>query len=395
MNVGVIYGGVSAEHDVSIITAVQAMEVLSERHTPIPIYITRTGRWLSGEPLRDIKRYQQREEPQVEEISCDLSGGTLRPKRAGSRLFKRNKGRVIDVAFPAAHGTHGEDGALQGLLELCGIPYVGSSVGASAASMDKAVTKAVLQRHALPTLDSIEILREQWSANRAKAVRSAVGSYPLPVYVKPVSLGSSIGVRRCATAEGVEEALELAFNLDRAAIVEPSLEEAIEINCAVLGSPGDEPRTSVCEQPLRQDELLSFEDKYLRGGKNAGMKGAERIIPAPIDEATTEKVRELAKASFAALGCAGVVRVDFLVTPAGDVLINELNTIPGSFAFYLWEPAGLPFADLLDELLELAFREHSKAKATTRVFSSSLLSMQAPSGSKSAAKLATPRVSGP
>ena len=374
LSVGVIYGGASVEHDVSIITALQAMEALSVRHTVVPIYITRSGRWLSGRELRDLKTYQEEDEPDVAEVSRDISGGIIRSagKRTGFLARKREE-TVIDVALPATHGTYGEDGSLQGLLELCGVPYVGSAVGASAVAMDKGLTKAVLARHQIPTPPSIEILREQWTEPGSELVTEALGTFVSPVYVKPLSLGSSIGVSRCTTTEEVDEALQLALELDRAALIEPSVEGAIEVNCAVLGAPGAASRTSVCEQPVTRNELLSFDDKYLRGGKGEGMKGAERIIPAPIGDEQTERVKELAQQAFAALGCAGVARVDFLVAPSGTVLVNELNTIPGSFSFYLWEPAGLAFPDLLDELLEIAIAEHQAARSTTRTFASALL----------------------
>jgi D-alanine-D-alanine ligase len=373
MKVGVIFGGASVEHDVSVITALQAMEALSTRHTVVPIYVTRSGRWLSGDTLRDLRSYQTGDDPDAPEISRDLSDGMLR-ERDGSGVFSRRRrdlGRV-DVALPATHGTYGEDGALQGLLELCGVPYAGSSVAASAAAMNKALTKAVFERHEIPTPGSTEVLREEWEHDR-NAVAMRISTLGLPVYVKPVSLGSSIGVSRCADAREVSDALELALELDRAALVEPSVEGAIEVNCAVLGAPGGELRTSATEQPVTQNDLLSFDDKYLRGGKDAGMKGAERIVPAPIADEQTERVRELAKRSFTALGCAGVARVDFLVDAQGTVLVNEVNTIPGSFSFYLWEPAGLAFPDLLDQLLELALSENEKARSTTRTFASALL----------------------
>ena len=386
MRVGVIYGGPSVEHDVSIITALQAMEALSVRHSVVPIYISRSGRWLSAESLRDLATYQSDGEPDVPEVSRDLSDGVVRRRGDRRRAFgARREEPAIDVALPATHGTYGEDGALQGLLELCGVPYAGSSVAASAAAMDKGLTKAVLRRHGLPTLDSTELLRETWAERPAEVVAAALEAYPPPVYVKPASLGSSIGVRRCTDREQVEEALELAFELDRVALVEPSVEGAIEVNCAVLGAPGSESRTSACEQPVGQDELLSFNDKYLRGGKAEGMKGAERIIPAPIGDETTERVQELAKRAFSALGCAGVVRVDFLIDETWTAYVNELNTIPGSFSFYLWEPVGLSFVDLLDQLLDQALAEHAKAKSTTRTFASTLLTGRSAGGIKGAA----------
>jgi D-alanine-D-alanine ligase len=374
VRVGVIYGGPSVEHDVSIITALQAMEALSVKHSVVPIYISRGGRWLSGDILRDLETYQTGGEPDVPEISRDLGGGVVRSHSGRKRMLGRSREDVeIDVVLPATHGTYGEDGALQGLLELCGVPYVGSPVGASAVAMDKGFTKAVLRRHGLPTLESTEIPRELWDHHGADMVDAALAAYGLPVYVKPVSLGSSIGVRRCTDRSEVADALELAFELDRAALIEPSVEGAIEVNCAVIGARGGNPRASVCEQPVAEHDLLSFDDKYLRGAKGEGMKGAERIIPAPIGQEATERVQSLARQAFAALGCAGVARVDLLIDEAGTIYVNELNTIPGSFSFYLWEPTGLPFPDLLDELLEIALDEHEKARSTTRTFASTLL----------------------
>ena len=383
MRVAVIFGGASVEHDVSVITALQAMEALALRHTVVPIYLSRAGRWLSGDALRDLKTYQSESEPDGREISRDLSGGMLRSERDGTGLFSRRRrdSARIDVVLPATHGTYGEDGSLQGLLELSGVPYVGSSVAASAVAMNKALTKAVFSRHRIPTPESVELLREEWEQDRDAVLETGISSVGLPLYVKPISLGSSIGVSRCAELEQVVDALDLAFELDRAALVEPSVEGAIEVNCAVIGAPGEQLRTSVTEQPVTQNDLLSFDDKYLRGAKDEGMKGAERIIPAPISEDQTERVQELAKQSFAVLGCAGVARVDFLIDAQGTVLVNEVNTIPGSFSFYLWEPAGVPFPELLDQLLAIAISEHGKSRSTTRTFASTLLATRA-SGAK-------------
>lgn len=377
MRVGVIYGGASVEHDVSIITALQAMEALSTRHSVVPIYITRSGRWLSDAALRDLSTYQTEDEPDLPEILRDLSGGLIRGAGNRQRAFGRRRDvAVIDVALPATHGTYGEDGSLQGLLELSGIPYAGSSVSASAVAMDKGLTKAILMRHGLPTPASTEIVREEWT-EQDQVVSAVIDAHGLPVYVKPVSLGSSIGVSRCETREQVHEALQLAFELDRTALVEPSVEGAVEVNCAVLGGRGGPSRASLCEQPVTQNDLLSFDDKYLRGAKGEGMKGAERVIPAPIGDEQTRQVQALAMRAFAALGCAGVARVDTLIDGSGTVYINELNTIPGSFSFYLWEPAGLSFEDLLDELLEIALAESREQKRTTRTFASALLSSRA------------------
>ena len=205
------------------------------------------------------------------------------------------------------------------------------------------------------------------------------------MYVKPASLGSSVGVRRCTDEAELLDALELCFELDRTCLLEPSVEGGIEVNCAVIGRPGVAPRASVCEQPVAAEDFLSFEDKYMSGAKAEGMKGAQRLIPAPLPDELTAQVQDLAKRAFTAFGCAGVTRVDFLIDAQQQVYINELNTIPGSFSFYLWEPAGLPFADLMDGLIDFALAEQQEKLRTTTVFATNLLAERA-SGVKAGEK---------
>lgn len=387
LRVGVAFGGRSVEHDVSIITGLQAVAALAERHRPVPIYIARSGRWFTGEALKDLEVYQRGDgDPDAEEVTFDLHNGRLlRPAEGGGSLLRgrRTGGRAaqsieLDAVVLATHGTQGEDGCLQGALELARLPYVGPPVGAAAAAMDKVMTKALLAQAGLPALAHVALRRAEWDADRAACTARARAAFEFPVYVKPASLGSSVGVSRCADDEALSEALELAFELDRVCLVEPAAQGGIEVNCAVIGRPGVAPRASVCEQPLASDGLLSFEDKYMSSsGKSEGMKSAQRLIPAPISEPLTERVRELACAAFSAFGCAGVTRVDFLVDEREQVFVNELNTIPGSFAFYLWEPAGVPFVGLMDELLDLALADHREQQRTTTVFDSNLLALRA------------------
>jgi D-alanine-D-alanine ligase len=395
--VGVAFGGRSVEHDVSIITGLQALGVLTERHAPVPIYIARSGRWYTGEALRELSVYQQDGgDPDAEEVHFDLHNGRLlraAPGTRGSLLRGRRSpgGRAdqsieLDVVVLATHGTQGEDGCLQGALELARLPYVGPPVGAAAAAMDKVATKAVLAQAGLPALEHLALRREQWEQD-GPAVRARVRErFGFPLYVKPASLGSSVGVSRCASDAELGEALELGFELDRACLVEPAVEDGIEVNCAVIGRPGVEPRASLCEQPVAAEEFLSFEDKYMSDGKGEGMKGAQRLIPAPLPDALTAEVRDLAKRAFVTFGCAGVTRVDFLIDASRRVYVNELNTIPGSFSFYLWEPAGLPFADLMDQLIDLALANHREALRTTTVFATNLLAARAAGGSKAGEK---------
>lgn len=389
LRVGVAFGGRSVEHDVSIITGLQALEVLGERHRPVPIYIARSGRWYTGEALRDLSLYQRDgEDPDAEEIHFDLHRGRLLREGSGGSLLRRRSGPEpldLDVVVLATHGTQGEDGCLGGALELARLPYVGPPVGAAAAAMDKVTTKAILAQAGLPALDHLALRREQWEQDRAGLLAQVQQRFAFPLYVKPASLGSSVGVSRCAAEVELLDALELVFELDRVCLVEPAVEGGIEVNCAVIGRPGAEPRASVCEQPVAGESFLSFEDKYMCGGKGEGMKGAQRLIPAPIEDPLTERIRDLAKRTFTAFGCAGVTRVDFLLDAQRNVYVNELNTIPGSFSFYLWEPAGLPFADLMDELIELAIADHREKLRTTTVFGSNLLAQRS-TGAKTGAK---------
>ena len=285
----------------------------------------------------------------------------------------------------ATHGTQGEDGCLQGALELAQLAYVGPPVDAAAAAMDKVTTKAVLAQAGLPALEHVALRREQWDMDKSGGPARARGAFDFPIYVKPASLGSSVGVSRCSNDAELADALELGFELDRTCLIEPSVEGGIEVNCSVIGRPGVEPRASLCEQPVAAEDFLSFEDKYMAGAKNEGMKGAQRLIPAPLHDALTAQVQDLAKRAFSAFGCAGVTRVDFLIDAQERIYVNELNTIPGSFSFYLWEPAGLPFVELMDDLIDMALAEQREKLRTTTVFATNLLAQRA-SGAKSGEK---------
>jgi D-alanine-D-alanine ligase len=384
LRVGVAFGGRSVEHDVSIITGLQALEVLAERHRPIPLYIARSGRWYTGDALRNLTTYQRGGDgagsANGEEIHFDLHRGRLLREGSGSSLLRRRSAPEpieLDVVVLATHGTQGEDGCLQGALELARLPYVGPPVGAAAAAMDKVITKAVLAQAGLPALDHLALRRERWEFDRAALIAAVRERFVFPLYVKPASLGSSVGVSRCVCDAELEQALELVFELDRVCLAEPAVEGGIEVNCAVMGRPGAQPRASVCEQPVAGESFLSFEDKYMHGIKGEGMKGAQRLIPAPLDGALTHRIQELAVRTFTAFGCAGVTRVDFLLDAQRNVYVNECNTIPGSFSFYLWEPAGLPFAQLMDELIELALADHREKLRTVTVFDTNLLAQRA------------------
>jgi D-alanine-D-alanine ligase len=397
---------------VSIITGLQACEQLDQRHQPVPIYIDRDGRWFTGPALRQVETYRAAT-LDAEPVVLDLGAGVLRseptptptptppPRRRG--LFGAGGGsdttspppaaeHRLDVIIPATHGTQGEDGCLQGALELADIPYAGPTLEAAVLAMNKAVTKSMLRAAGIPVVDDLTLPRSEYEREGADAIIARVKArFGLPVFAKPASLGSSVGGARGTTHAELADALQLAFELDRLALVEPAVEGGMEINCAVLGRPGAELRVSVTEQPLPTGDVLTFEDKYLPrdggakdggGLKNEGMAATDRTIPAPISDELTEQVYELSRRTFAAIGATGVARVDLLLDAENRLFVNEPNTIPGSFAFYLWEPAGLSFPELLDELIEIAFAEYAEKHQTTRTFQSNLLAMRG-KGSKS------------
>jgi D-alanine-D-alanine ligase len=391
LRVAVLFGGPSVEHDVSIISAQQLMAVMSAKHEPIPVYLARDGRWWTGGALREIGAFGADEPAGAE--PCELRLGRDGSPFAipGGSRFKGDRDIQLDAAICAIHGTGGEDGSLLGALELSGVPYVGGGVAAAAVAMDKRLGKLVYKEAGVEVCPHTVIHRDEWSGDRQASLLRAA-EHGMPCYVKPASLGSSIGVARVTRPEELEEALELCFELDLTALVEPALDDHVEVNVAILGSRRSELRASEIEQPVRDTEAaLSFEDKYLRGGAKGGeakgggakeggsegMASADRIIPAPISPAAAEALVDAAKKAHRGLGFFGVVRYDFfLKDPDGgepQVVLNEANTVPGSFAFYLFEPAGLHFPELADTLLDIAFAEAAERRATTRTFESVLI----------------------
>jgi D-alanine-D-alanine ligase len=388
LRVAVMFGGPSVEHDVSVISAQQLMAVMEPKHEPIPVYLARDGRWWTGDALREIGSFGSHEPTGAEPCELRLGRDGAPFATPGGSRFKGDRDLQVDAAICAIHGTGGEDGSLLGALELSGIPYVGGGVAAAAVAMDKRLGKLVFSEAGIDVCPHTVVHREDWGADRQSAL-AAAAEQGIPCYVKPVSLGSSIGVARVTSPDELEEALELAFELDLTALVEPALDDYDEVNVAILGSRRTGLRASEVEQPVRDAEAaLSFEDKYLRGagkggeagaktGGSEGMASADRIIPAPISPAAAEALVSAAKRAHTGLGFFGVVRYDFFLKDPEygepQVILNEANTVPGSFAFYLFDPAGLPFPELADALLDIALAEAAERRATTRTFDSVLI----------------------
>ena len=379
--IAVFFGGRSCEHDVSIVTGLQAIENMDTSKYKIhPVYIARDGLWYTGEGLRNIAGYQNFA-PSENIVRCTLS------QRPGEGLLVKHQPLHIDAALLCMHGMHGEDGSLQGMLEMCDIPYTSAGIGGSAAGMDKVLMKKVFLGCGFPTVDYVAFYRREFETQPQKVVERAQEAIGYPCYVKPASLGSSIGISKAQNEAQLKQALELAFLYDRKVLVETGIAQPMEINCSVLGMDG-EAEASLCERPIGWEEYLTFEDKYLKGAKRP-----TRTIPADISEELTKRIQTMAVEIFCALDCKGVVRIDFLVDRTdGKLYVNEINTIPGSLSFYLWEPKGLSYSALLDRLIEQAITSMEEKKKNSYAYESRLLdamknaSFSGTKGSKGGAK---------
>jgi D-alanine-D-alanine ligase len=383
--VGVIFGGRSVEHDVSVVTGHQIMRAFdSARYEVVPIYIDRDGRWFTGDKLLDLKSFSNEVvslagvQPAIISPSVQHHGLILNPLPSG--FLAKSQIKRLDVVFPAIHGSHGEDGTLQGLLEMADIPYVGCGVMASAVANDKLMTKIVLRQHDIPVVDAVAFTRAEWIDDPDAIIERITSTLAYPLFIKPVTLGSSIGIGRASDEPLLRASIEVAANLDRKIMVEAAVANCVEINCAVMGGDG-EMRASVLEQPVSWEQFLTYEEKYLRGGE--GMKSAERLIPAPISPELTERIQQMAIKAFRALDGRGIARIDFLVQPeTGSVFLNELNTMPGSLAFYLWQETGIQPAALVHQLVELAREAHAEKRRSTYNYQTNLIGITAARGLK-------------
>ena len=384
MQLGVIFGSRTCEHEVSIISALQLMRAVNrEKYDVTPIYITMKGEWFSGDPLMDIKTYASFDENQKGLYRVQLDGtsgsGALTTVEPAKGLFSKEQHRMVarlDCMIPVLHGMHGEDGTLQGMLEMCNIPYTSSGVAPSAAGMDKVYMKQFFVGGGFPVLPSCWFLRGEWEETPETVLDAVEKKLPFPVFVKPSSLGSSIGVSKAKDRETLRKALELAFEFDRKVLVEKGLENPLELNCSVMGY-GMEAIPSEIEMPVTGGgDLLSFMDKYLQGDASVkGMASLKRVLPAPIEPELRERIRSLSVDIFRNMDCKGVVRIDYMFDPRdGGLYITEINTIPGSMAFYLWEASGVPYSELIDSMVEYALRAHTDKNNSNYAFTSDILS---------------------
>ncbi|MCY4525159.1 MAG: D-alanine--D-alanine ligase, partial [Anaerolineaceae bacterium] len=382
--VAVVFGGRSVEHDVSIVTASQVMRGLDrERYEIVPVYVSREGSWYGGEPLLDLASFDGDVNAKDGVYPLLLSPdsrhhGLLLQPLAGR--FRRSRLQRIDVVFPTIHGTHGEDGTLQGLLELADVPYVGCLTLGSALANDKISARAVMQQQGIPLVPALHFHRQQWRDDPESLLAGITERFEWPVFVKPATGGSSIGIGRADDESLLRASIDVATHFDRRILVEQGLTGHVEINCSVLGN-SPTLRASVLEQPLSWEDFLTYEEKYLHGPE--GMKGAGRIVPAPLDEGLTQRIQELAIRAFRAIDGHGIARIDFFVKPeTEDIWLGEINTMPGSLAAWLWQESGLSFSELLDELVSLARAANVEKRRNSYDFRSDLISLARQRGQK-------------
>lgn len=387
--VAMMFGGKSVEHEVSVISGIQAiMNMDTDKYEVIPVYMTKKNEMYIGDEVGNIDSYKNISEllKKSQRVILVNDGGICKLQSYPMKKFGKDKEIEIDIAFPVVHGTNVEDGAFQGYLKTIGVPFVGCDVTASAIGMDKFIMKTVLKEFDVPVLDAKEYTLADY-AEMENLLDSIENSLGYPVIVKPVNLGSSVGIGVAKTRIELANAIDDAFKYATKVLVEHAILKLREINCSVLG---DETGAiaSECEEPLHTADILSYEDKYVSNAKGSGSKGmasVSRKIPADLSPEKREEVREMAVKAFKALGCNGVSRIDFMIDEEdGKLYFNEINTIPGSLAFYLWEPIGVPYKELLDRMIQLAFKRARVEKELQFTFDTNILDSASFGGSKGA-----------
>lgn len=398
LTIGLVFGGVSPEHEVSVITALQMAAAMDRsKYTPVPLYIAKDGTWYTGDALLDLSRYKDLDALVASATPVALTpargrGVTVQSLQPTKFFQKPAPPRPLDVLFLALHGGEGENGGVQGICETYNVPYTGSGVFGSALGMDKVITKMVCRDQGIPVVDYVAFRESEWGNREEEWLDRIERDINYPVVVKPARLGSSIGIRLARDRTTLDAAIEDALRYDDKVVVEYAVRNLREINCSVMGSP-DEAVASVLEEPRTSagEALLTYQEKYMRGasgakgGKQAasapaseGMASLDRVIPAPVSPEQTAAIQALAVKVFQLFECAGLARIDFLMDGAtGQVYFNEINTIPGSFSFYLWAPSGVPFDELAHRLIQLALQRHREKNRRVRSYDVNLLAMRA------------------
>lgn len=392
IRVGVLFGGKTTEHEVSIITAVQAMGYLDEdKYEVIPMYLTKDNEMYTGEPLKEMDIYKEPEllKRYCKNVVCYGNNGVLLLQNKKG-LFKKIV-KEVDIVIPAVHGYNMEDGNIQGMLETFGVPYTGSDIYGCTVGQDKVFQKQILEAEKLPVPKYKWFYDSEYYEDENKIIEE-IKKLGFPVVVKPARQGSSIGIGVAKNEESLREAILDAIKYDEKILVEKMVDNMMELNCSVLGS-NSYMQTSAIEQVMGCDEILSFNDKYIGSDSSKGsskfsngskgMVSASRVIPAKISDDLKNKIEETSKSAFKALGASGVVRIDYLYDKKADKLyINELNSIPGSLSFYLWTPLKKEYPELLDDMIGIAVKRYKNKMKKTTIFDSNILSSCGVKGAK-------------
>ena len=384
IKLGVLFGGTSVEHEVSIITAIQAMNSIDTiKYDIVPIYIAKDGTWYSGAMLKDIKIYSDMD------LLKRYAKEVVLYKRDGKFILQNKRGLLrkdvteLDVCFPIMHGTSGEDGNLQGYLETVGIPYCEADTYAAVVGQDKVFMKQIWQASGVPVVKYDWFYDVDFNRDPDKIIeRLEKMGYPL--IVKPARLGSSVGITVCKNNNELREAIMEAINYDTKILVEEVVENLVEVNISVLGN-YQKQSLSVIEEVGSSNALLTYEDKYIGGGKgpSKGMASAKRIIPARISDKLTKEVNDIAIKAYRSLNASGVVRIDFLIDKKKEkVYANEINSIPGSLAFYLWNKTDKEYPELLEDIINIGIRDFKNKNSKVRSFDTNILSNFSKNGSK-------------
>ncbi|OGE81404.1 MAG: hypothetical protein A3E98_00235 [Candidatus Doudnabacteria bacterium RIFCSPHIGHO2_12_FULL_48_11] len=371
MNIGVFFGSRSPEHDISIITGQLIISTLRKLgHKVTPVYLDKDGDWNVGEELGSLKFFQQFPLPKRSKFVLDLQSSNGKMVFASVGLLKKRY--EIELAFPAFHGMNGEDGTIQGLFEIFNLPYVGCDVVSSAVTMDKILTKQLYEKLGIPTAKFLFYSTREWQKNKS-AIMNEASKFRWPLFVKPAKLGSSIGIAKAKNPKELEEAIEVAAHYGERFLVEETVENLMDVTCAVLGN--DDASPSLLQESVFESELFSYDEKYLKdGGAQLGNAQQNIIIPARLDDKTTSEIRNLAVEIFKKFGCSGIARVDFLYNKQTEqYFANEINTMPGTLYHHLWKASGMELEEVVTALLKLAQEKHQQRNSYISTFESSLL----------------------
>ncbi|MBF1051203.1 MAG: D-alanine--D-alanine ligase [Peptostreptococcaceae bacterium] len=396
IKIGLFFGGNSTEHEVSIVSALQALEFFNKsKYDILPIYITKDNKFYISEHTGNISEYKNIKSliEKSEQVLLVKNGKKVDLVKYPTKMFGNKVYDYIDIAFPIVHGTNVEDGTLQGLFNMLDIPFVGCDVSSSAIGMDKYVMKCVLKENNIPVLDGIVFNKFSYTEDSNEVIINIKKKFDYPVIIKPINLGSSVGIKIAKDDDSLKDALDYAFTFSYKIVVEKAVTKIKEVNCSVLGDI-ESATASECEQPISSDEILSYKDKYLSSSsskktsnassKTGGtMESLSRKLPADISDEMREKIRTMAVDTFKVLGCNGVARIDFIIDEEDDkVYVNEINTIPGSLSFYLWKAVGMDYTTLLEKMIQLSLKRKREQEDIVFSFETNILDVVSLGGAK-------------